>query len=49
LDCWLGRKNNRKIIFVNYLEDLESKDYFLGKLAKDNLLEKINKILKNKN
>ena len=39
-------KNNRKIIFANYLEDLEPKDYFVSKSAKDNLLEKVNEILK---
>ena len=40
--CFVGwvEKNNQKIIFVNYLEDLEPKDYFLGKLAKDNLPRK---------
>ncbi len=38
-------KNNRKIIFANYLEDIEEKDYFNSKIAKENLLEKINEIL----
>jgi len=41
-------KNNQKIIFANYLEDIESKDFFMSKIAKDNLLAKLNEILKNK-
>jgi beta-lactamase class D len=41
-------KNNQKIIFANYLEDIESRDFIMSKIAKDNLLAKINEILKNK-
>lgn len=41
-------KNNQKIIFANYLEDIESSDYFVSKIAKENLLSKISAILKNK-
>ena len=41
-------KNNQKIIFANYLEDIESRDIIISKIAKDNLLAKINEILKNK-
>jgi beta-lactamase class D len=41
-------KNNQKIFFANYLEDVESNDHFVSKIAKENLLSKINLILKNK-
>jgi beta-lactamase class D len=42
---WI-EKNNRKIIFADYLEELESKDYYVSKSAKEDLLDNINKILK---
>lgn len=42
---WI-EKNNRKIIFADYLEELESKDYYFSKSAKEDLLDNINKILK---
>jgi len=42
---WI-EKNNRKIIFADYLEELESKDYYVSKSAKEDLLDNINKIPK---